>query len=339
MTTNGRVAFLDLARGLAVFFMIMQHAIIVHAHGTGEDGGIIGGVFLLLGTAPAAPVFMLIMGLFMVKVRGGPAALARRGVLLFVLGYVLNLFRFTLPLTLAGAFGEALPPELEPWHLFWEVDILQLAGLSFLAAAALCPFAASRWVFPVLILVVLFVSPFLWGRFADVPLFVPLWGIHDIVSFPFFPWVIYPLLGMYLSDTLIGLDGSVSRRRILAGVGLGLMVAGLLTYRVFGPGDYYRSGAGVHFGMVGFVLLWLVFCCWISRRLGTKRIPVRVVHFWSRHVTGIYVIQWILFGWSVLALDANAMSDSTAILIGLAVLLLSHTMMMLRPAQELFKRV
>ena len=61
LTTGGRLRFLDLARGLAIVFMVFQHVQIIFAVGSGEDSAL-GVTFLLLGTAPAAPVFMVAMG-------------------------------------------------------------------------------------------------------------------------------------------------------------------------------------------------------------------------------------------------------------------------------------
>ena len=74
LTTGGRLRFLDLARGLAIVFMVFQHVQILFAVGSGEDSSV-GVAFLLLGTAPAAPVFMVAMGfLFGSSSRTGCAA-------------------------------------------------------------------------------------------------------------------------------------------------------------------------------------------------------------------------------------------------------------------------
>jgi surface polysaccharide O-acyltransferase-like enzyme len=334
-----RVEYLDLARGLAVFFMVMQHTVIVHARGAGEGDGLLGNVLLLLGTAPAAPVFMFIMGVFIMKAQSSAMILARRGVVLFVLGYVLNLFRFTLPLGLAELLGATLTPEQSPGYLFWEVDILQLAGLSFMVAALLRPWATSRWVFPILILVLLLGSPLLWGRLESIPLFAPLWGTEGFVSFPFFPWIVYPLFGMYLSRALFAWEEKGNTTRWMVCAGGALVLGGLLTYEYFVPGDYHRSGAGVHVGMMGFILLWLTSCRAVANRCNTSNVLFRMVFFWSRYVTGIYFIQWILFGWSMLLLDSNAMGDNAAALTGLIVLAISHALMALKSAQDLFNRV
>lgn len=64
ITNPARIYSLDFVRGIAVLFMIMQHAMIMFEKTEGEGDTIIGNIFILLGTAPAAPVFVFIMGVF-----------------------------------------------------------------------------------------------------------------------------------------------------------------------------------------------------------------------------------------------------------------------------------
>lgn len=90
-------------RGLAVFFMILQHAIIIHERTSGEGNTILGNLFVFLGTAPAAPVFIFIMSVFFIKSNKPLKQNILRGLKLFVFGYILNLLRFTIPVFLAGA--------------------------------------------------------------------------------------------------------------------------------------------------------------------------------------------------------------------------------------------
>ncbi len=77
--------------------MVLQHAMLVYAVSEGETS-ILGRIVLLLGTAPAAPVFLLVMGIFLGRSTKGLPYAIRRGVQLLALGYLLNLLRFTLPL-------------------------------------------------------------------------------------------------------------------------------------------------------------------------------------------------------------------------------------------------
>ncbi len=156
-----RIAFLDLARGLAIVFMVLQHAVLIFATDQGEHS-VLGKVVLLLGTAPAAPVFLFIMGVFLsrpgVDVRWGLV----RGLQLIALGYLLNLLRSTLPSLMAGQEAVILKSPDSPLASFWVIDILQTAGLSYLLLTILKTAVPWRWGWAVLAGAIAFVSPLLW---------------------------------------------------------------------------------------------------------------------------------------------------------------------------------
>ena len=82
--------------------------------------------------------------------RGGrrSGSLAMRGLGLFALAYVFNVFRGALPLTLGLASGIVTSAEVAPHtpgSLLTMVDILQLAGLSLIGIAALRRFVRPGW--------------------------------------------------------------------------------------------------------------------------------------------------------------------------------------------------
>ena len=86
-TEDLRVAAFDHVRGLAVIFMIVSHVALMF--GSAEAAATSIGRFMndFCGTAPAAPVFMLLMGIFMIFPGEKRAELLFcRGLKLFVLG-------------------------------------------------------------------------------------------------------------------------------------------------------------------------------------------------------------------------------------------------------------
>lgn len=76
--------------------------------------------------------------------------------------------------------------------------------------------------------------------------------------------------------------------------------------------------------IIGFVFLWLPICSAITARLKDGSKMLQKLTFWSRNVTSIYMVQWILFGWSILILGMNKQSDLIAVSTGLIVLVLAH---------------
>jgi len=320
-----RVTCLDLARGLAILIMIIQHAVIVYAYNGGEDT-LLGQSVLLCGTAPAAPVFMLLMGTFFVRSRRSDLKSGiLRGLKIFVLGYILNLCRFSLPLLIAGRLEEG-PRDTSSWlSLVLAVDILQMAGMSLIVMSFLRRYVRYRWIWPTLAAGISLVSPMLWGSMEHVPGTGVLWGTGENVFFPLFPWLMYPLVGMWASPWIV--DESRSNKRQIAGCGLGLLGLGLAmsvlpSTRVFVTGDYYRSGINIHLILLGLVAIWLaVLRCVVERIPGNA--VFKLLSFWSRNVTVIYFIQWVFIGWGVFVMGYRGQSDITAASAGLVMVILS----------------
>jgi surface polysaccharide O-acyltransferase-like enzyme len=328
--TDGRLRFLDLARGLAIVFMVFQHVQLLFAVGSGEDSAL-GAAFVLLGTAPAAPVFMVAMGfLFGSSTRTGMRSGVVRGLQLFALGYALNLARFVLPLLVQGdplvveVFGGTW------WGPFFEIDILQLAGLSLIVLGPVRRYVRGPWAVVALAAVVAIVAPLLWGVGGGNVVLDPLWGPGEWVSFPLFPWLAYPLLGLSLAGFAVRATSADRLMRVwaLAGAAAVLIGAALVVLvparsGVFAFGDYYRSGLPVQLLLAGFVLLWLPLLWWLDRRLAWRMAP-RYLTSLSRNITAVYLIQWVLIGWLAIGLGVRDRPSWLAALLGVPILVASH---------------
>ena len=331
---KSRILYLDLAKALAILFMIMQHCMIIHERSAGEGESILANIFVLLGTAPAAPVFMLVMGIFLMSSGSSFQKNIFRGIKLILLGYLLNLLRFTIPLLITGAAGFQYTAGETPLSMFLSIDILQLAGLSMIVGS-LFKKTINKKVFPVIILFILLVSPFLWSQFGNSSLFSILWGNAKNVYFPFFPWFIYPLLGMYMSKYLLDIQKINKNLKKISLIGIVTIVLGILFFDFFPIGDYHRSGAAIHSLIIGFIFLWLPICFRLANKFKEGKI-VKVFSFWSKNVTAVYFIQWVLFGGSILFFDANKQNAYVAAIIGLLVLILTHFIVKSRILKKFF---
>lgn len=334
---KGRIEYLDIARGLAILFMFTQHCMLIHEKNAGSGNDPLAMFFVLLGTAPAAPVFMMIMGVFLMLSKASLRTNVIRGLKLVMLGYVLNLIRFTIPLLIAGMDGMMYSEGETPLDMLLTVDILQLAGLSFIIGSLLKKPLKRTLTGPALILVVAIISPFLWGWMDQMYPLAVLWGEGSNIFFPLFPWIIFPILGMTLSKVLIDHD-LFSERIIRYGIaGSVLLLAGILTYDIFPEGDYHRSGLSIQLLIIGFILLWMVGLFILSRRYGRETRIKSLLIFWSKNVTAVYFIQWVLFGWSMLFFGANEMPSYNAALIGLLILLITHLLVKFKWVRYPFK--
>lgn len=342
MQRRERVVFLDLARGLAILFMVLQHAMIVYAVSEGETS-ILGKIVLVLGTAPAAPVFLLVMGIFLGRSTKGLLYAIRRGVQLLALGYLLNLLRFTLPLLITDERLALTKGADSPAALFWAVDILQMAGLSFVLLGLLKIVVPFRWVWALLAAVVALISPLLWDRGGQNVLVNLLWGAGENVFFPLLPWILYPLVGMTYSSFVLETEDRLRRMKRTAKIGLLLLLTGIAAVIVpenaaLALADYFRGGLAPQLIVVGFVFMWLALCWVVAQKYGSSHI-VGLLCFWSRHVTVVYFIQWVLIGWGVLLFGANRQGSLTAVGIGVAVLLLTHGAAKMYATRRLSRRL
>ena len=145
-------------------------------------------------------------------------------------------------------------------------------------------------------------------------------SIHA-VSFPVFPWLVFPLVGMVLGDRLRNAADPKSGIRRAGLVGLALLVLGLgisFTDPEWHFNDYYHARWGSMIFMVGFVLAWLAACDLVVR--GMPDNPVfRFLAFCSKRVTAIYFLQWILINWAIAILGESSLGLAGAVVLFLAV--------------------
>ena len=203
-----RVIFIDLARALAVFFMLYGHtvaALLAPAYQTGTwfaiwqfQRGLTSSLFMLLGGF----AFSIATGRHWGShVAWSPSLIKRlrRFGLFVVLGYALH-----MPVNQIDTLSLVTP---EQWRSFLAVDVLQLVGVTFILVQLLVLVARSRRVFMWLSLAVcvaiVWATPSFWG--TDWSLRLPAW-MGPYLSpamgslFPLFPWSGYVFLGAGLGQ-------------------------------------------------------------------------------------------------------------------------------------------
>ncbi len=328
-----RIESFDLARGLAILFMILVHILDFYGENAVREG-LFGHVVAFLGAPPAAPVFMFIMGIFIflssrLSLRQG----LQRAALLLLLGYLLNLGRGSIPMWLSLQLGSVTPDQLGPHTPLTElliVDILQFAGLAFAACVILKHYLPQPGYWLAAGTLVLFVSPALWDIGSGQPLvdevFKLLWGHSEQgAMFPLFPWLSYPLFGMAFGYWLKRSDSQAKLFRQSLVIGLTLLTVGtLLTLSNvdYHYAYYLRGGPGLIIWVSGFVLLWLWLCHFLVDRI-QPNLGFKLLFFWSRNVTAIYVIQWLIIGWGLMLVGVQQLSMPATLFAMLLVCLLS----------------
>ena len=355
MDQRKRIQTFDLARGLAILFMIMQHVVLIYGN-LGVTSSFIGLFILSLGTLPAAPVFLFLMGACFKYSDRDDYELFRygltRGLKLVLLGYGLNFLRFSVPLLIGLKELELNLYEVDDSiHLtflssLFLIDILHCAGLSLIVMGIAVRLLKRERAYILLAVCILLISPLVWGKTSSLILIdfclTLLWGTGSEVFFPLFPWCVYPLLGMAFGQRLrsgieIGRLISLSRN-----IGVGLFVVSLIIAlrnigrEIFVVGKLinfinplFRFSGYEHPGPVaviltiGFILVWIWLCELIVKKSSQNRL-YGILFFWSKNVTVFYFFQWILIGWGMLLLGYQTQNLLiTLLLIGLF-LFLTH---------------
>lgn len=305
---KSRITAFDLARGIAIVMMVLIHTVVFIG---GPDllitstGYVVNSVVCIL----AAPVFMFVMGLlFTMSSRTSFKTQIKRGFLIFLLGYLLNIFRGTIPIFTGLMFGWV--EDDSPWDYLFEIDILQFAGLALMAMAIVKRILPWKESWFVLGLLMAYISQYFPACTSDNTvinyLYALFTGGDHHVFFQFFPWIAFPLVGMtYGAYFKMSPDKNTFFKKSTI-IGLIIIIAGI-SVSFSGSNDIwqqwytgkFRQGA-LPFSVVlifsGFQFLWLPVCHYITVKIKENRV-FDILYFWSRNVTAFYFIQWVIIGW------------------------------------------
>lgn len=306
INTNRQIE-LDIAKAFSTIFMIFIHTISIAMlfENTVSDpyyvivGSILGGPF-------SAPVFMFCMGIGIIYSRHTqPNTMIKRGIKLFLLGLLVNIFSFIIPHYLAQYLlnsGNILP-NFGGLVLFY-VDILEFAGLSFVIIGIFKKMNLSNKQL-LAVGIILSILGFLlrFSDFGSIPLNI-LFGYfigtsYEYTAFPLFSWIIFPIAGYFYGHYFIRTKNK-SRFFRLWPIFIIISITYFLIYMILIYDSLGTFPEGYYFYMSPLLVLFclilihgdLGFSFWLS-----KRIPEKLKNIFtllSKNITGIYVAQWLL---------------------------------------------
>ncbi len=156
----------------------------------------------LLGRPYAAVIFMFCMGIGIVYSRHSQwDVMIKRGVKLYLLGILVNVFEFFIPHFVAGALlGKADAFPIHGGLLIFCVDILAFAGLAFILMGILKKFELSNKKLIIIAVAMSLIGTFLRGTDFGVPVLNLFFGNFigtkgGFTAFPLFNWFIFPIVG------------------------------------------------------------------------------------------------------------------------------------------------
>jgi uncharacterized membrane protein len=312
--SHERVRAFDLARGLAIVFMIGVH-VLWHWGAPDTWTSPVGQVISFLGGPTAAPVFMFLMGASLAfSSRTSFRSLAVRGLWLLWLGYLLNFLRGVIPAYLGLQAGVVTAEQIAPFTLPWlatTVDVHHMAGLSLIGIAALrMGTGRPGWIWLGLAAMIVITGPFVRGLELGTPLLdgplTPVLSGAPNVYYALVPWVAFPLVGA-VYGTAMARAGNEPGARIRvfrrgAALGLAMCVAGVALFAVAPPtfdvNTYWRMPPSYFVGITGLVLAWLWACDFVVRHVRANR-AFAFLYGWSADVIAIYFTHWVVVGWGV----------------------------------------
>jgi hypothetical protein len=293
----------DLLKGVAVIFMIQVH--IMEQFVTPDSAGsIIGKISLFLGGPACAPVFLAVMGYYLVSSK--PVSyFFKRGMLLFGGGLLLNIAR-SATLLVQILQGDSL---LDPWPFILGADILPLAGLGLVLTGMLrMVFKEVGFLYLLAALALSAVTPWLnsitsaEGSMRYAIAF--LWGTASWSYFPVFPWFSYILAGYGFHLVLkrsSWIDDLELRSRFVyiipvwAGLVFTLPYAAGITCQLEGSAGYYHHGIFFFGWVLIFLPAYLVLIRLFDLASGDHPVS-KAIKWIGQKVTMIYVIQWLVIG-------------------------------------------
>ncbi len=303
----GRVLFVDLARGVAVLFMVQGHSLAALL-APGYEHTVPFGIWLYLRGLTSC-TFLLLSGFSF--------ALATERHRPEYLAWTPRLCRRLARLGLFLALGYAMRIPVKPlsrlaqltgdqWQAFSTVDILQLVAVTLLTLQALAWLFRSTRRFGTAALAaasaIVLLTPVVWSV-AWKPLLPVFFASYLTTAtgslFPLFPWGAYILSGAALGTWWVSHPDAAARgasRFVLAGTGL---MAAATVFRLsplapYGHTEFWTVSPNLFLGKTGAVLVLLAGAIVLTRRL--DRLP-RMLTVLSRESLMIYFVHLcLLFG-------------------------------------------
>jgi uncharacterized membrane protein len=299
-TSPSRDLVSDTLKGLAVFGMIQVHIVSLFAAPSLSDSFYIK-IASFLGTAPVAPVLMLLLGYYVGKSERTFLQMSARAAKLFGIGLLLNIgLNANL---LSSVLNDRFQADV--WHYVLGVDILLFSGISILILAIIrqttrLKLALAFALLALVLIARLFFNSFLqhFNNFTYIYAFV--YGRESWSYFPLIPWLAYPLCGFLfyeLKPQLLKWWKQKLSKRVLVAL---LSVFLIFTFNE-APGwsaslrQYYFHNIWYFIWCFSFAVVY-VFCLELILPAIQNTSAFTFIQWLGRHLLIVYIVQWLIIG-------------------------------------------
>ena len=304
---TGRQYHLDLLKALSIVSMVLCHTVMrfaAHRQGYETEAGYLLGDAVLGCYVGVAHAFMFAMGVgFIFSRKTTPANLLKRGIYIYILGYIFNLFRFGIYALLDYVIKVDYSPDL--FHAIFFQDIFQFAGLAMMLTALLKRLKVNE-------AGILCVGILLSCIGSILPDIQTGNEILDLITgsfvtatkvpshFTFLHWYIFVAAGMFFGRIIRRVQNEDAfYKRLIFGSGI-IMTAFVVSTVKFGMfflnrlHRYYAVSLLEAVGYLSIDLFLLSLFYFIVKWFGTGKL--KICMSMSENLTKIYVVHWCILG-------------------------------------------
>lgn len=326
---NNRILAIDFGRGFSVIAMIMVHTLWIHAQQNVQSDTFLGHFIHFVGRG--TPVFLITMGVsFMISRNQSIQSAVKRGILILGVAYLMNFLKFLVPILIGlmpdsfiAAYGWENPLDIEKYvYLLLTGDILQLAGISLLILAFVRAYFKNKFLILGLAIIIAFLSvelrEFQSGIVGLSYITQLLWSDGYWVYFSVFPWISFILLGMFFGQWYIEMDydqNKLFKRMFIGGI-ICILVGAPLVFisEEYHFNDFFHLGPGGVIYLAGWNFAVLSLFHWLLAKTKNNWV-YRTFYYCSKHVTSLYMIQWVLICWGMIFFGFQSMNELDTILL------------------------
>ena len=305
-TANNRQYNLDILKALAIIGMVICHPVLrLGSYIPGHENEFLYflGDYILGDYFFVAHAFMFAMGVGMIYTRkSSPSDLLHRGIKLYLLGYVLNFFRYGMYfLTLDLIKGEIIK---ETWPSIFEQDILQFAGLAFILTAIFKKLRLTEVRIFIISIILSAIGSFIYHLNTGNYLFDFLIG-HFVNTkvmscFTIFNWYICVAFGLLIGSVLYNMQEKDQFYKKMFFISGSIMAIYIILTAIFGNHflsagrNYYVASTPDMMGLLSIDFFCLSAFHFILQKIDVSRFKIFIEM--SKNTTVIYFTHWIILG-------------------------------------------
>lgn len=330
---TGRQLELDVARGLAVLFMIFIHSQLLFANTDVIDSSF-GSFNDFVGMVPSAPMFMFLLGVGINYTRkNDPKIFFKRGLILILSGYLLNILKGFIPSIIKAYIYIDISYMYEGIVELMYVDILQFSGLAMIMFGFFKKINAKPLTTGIFAIGFAILNIFMLNITVDnfwlSSITGLIWGTSHSSYFPFLTWSFYPIAGYIFGSFLIRCNNKKKFYVICLLLSFIIFFGGSFLFNwymeipngMLTDEGYYHHILTDNVTFCGLVILEISLISFITPFI--PKFLEKIIARWSKNVTSIFFIHWIILSWSTLFIANNSLDMFSFIFYLLVVILLS----------------